>query len=95
MRRYSLEDELVEFKPRRPNAVFGVRNGSYVAYVYDLGEPKGDWEQRYSVGLESHGEALGSGQFTDDLEYAKECARGRVKGRAFRLFLNRMKGCES
>lgn len=90
MRRHSLEDELVEFKPKRQSAVFGVRNGSYTAYVYYLGEPRGGYEHRYSVGLETHGEVLGGGQFTDDLKEAKEWARGRVKGRAFRAFMRRM-----
>ena len=93
MRSYNMtEDRLVEFKPRRRNAVFGVRNGSYVAYVWYAGEPYGDWKRRYSVGLEQRDRALGSGYFTNDFEDAKEHARGMVKGRAFRSFLRRMGG---
>jgi len=63
-----------------------------VAYVYYLGEPWGDWENRYSTGLETHGESIGRGRFTNDLEDAKNWARGAVKGRAWRHLMRRMGG---
>jgi len=92
MRRYNLtKDVLVEIKkPRRKQAVWGVRNGSTVAYVYDMGKPKGSWEHRYSVGTERGGEPIGSGRFTNSLSEAKGYARMSVKGRAFRSFIRRM-----
>ncbi len=91
-RKYEMvKDVLVEIKnPRRKQAVWGVRNASTVAYVYDMGKPRGSWEKRYSVGTERSGESIGSGYFTNKLSDAKRRARMAVKGRAFRSFLRRM-----
>ena len=33
-----LEDRLIEIKKPRNNAVYGVRNGGYKAYIWDRGE---------------------------------------------------------
>lgn len=92
-RKYELiKDILVEIKkPRRKDAIWGVRNASKVAYVYYLGEPRGKWETRYSVGTEVSGEPVGAGRFTNSLAEAKEWARSSVKGRAFRAFMRRMR----
>ena len=93
MPRYELtKDVLVEIKkPRRKDAIWGVRNASVVAYVYYLGEPKGSWETRYSMGTEISGKPVGTGRFTNSLTEAKEWARSSVKGRAFRTFMRRMR----
>lgn len=90
-RRNMIQDELKEIKHPRNGAIWGVRNGGFVAYVWDKGEPKGSWETRYSMGcFDSIGEPIRSGYWTNDLEKAKEAARGTVAGRAFRHFIRRM-----
>lgn len=88
--REMLKDNLVEFKPRYKGTVFGVRNGSYRAYVFDLGRPPESWEgDRFQVQLTQGKEVLGwSGAKT--LGEAKRKARQTVKGRAFRHLLRRM-----
>mgnify|MGYP001563849069 CR=1 FL=1 len=80
----NLIDNLIEFKPRRLNAIYAVRNGSLVAYVVDNSEPKGDWEKRYTVDITNK-----LGRFTSNFEEAKEWARQGVSGKAFRNFINR------
>ena len=90
-KREMLKDELIEFKPRYPGAVYGVRNGSYTAYVWDLGREPESWEgKRFNVSLQQGGEALGSRSETDTLTEAKKQARSAVSGRAFRHLLRRM-----
>jgi len=87
------QDELREIKHPRNGSIWGVRNGGRVAYVWDLGEPKGSWETRYSMGcFDTRGESMDNGYFTNDLEAAKEWAAQTVKGRAFRYFIRRMGG---
>ena len=91
-KREMIKDILVEIKkPRRKDAVWGVRNASVVAYVYYLGEPRGSWETRYSVGIEIGSKSVGTGRFTNSLTEAKEWAKSSVKGRAFRAFIQRMR----
>ncbi len=80
----NLIDNLIEFKPRRLNAIYAIRNSSFVAYVIDNGEPKGDWEKRYTVDITNK-----LGRFTNNFEEAKEWARQGVSGKAFRNFINR------
>ena len=90
-KRNMLDDELKEIQHPRNGAIWGIRNGGRVAYVWDKGEPKGSWETRYSMGCyDTKGDSMGSGHFTNDLEKAKERARGAVSGRAFRHLLRRM-----
>jgi len=90
-KRNMIKDELKEIKHPRNGAIWGVRNGGFIAYVWDLGKPKGSWETRYSMGrYDARGEAMGNGYFTNDLEDARVHARQAVSGRAFRHFIRRM-----
>jgi hypothetical protein len=92
-KRDKLEDNLVEFKPKYKDAIFGVRNGGYRAYVFDIGREPEAWEShRYRVQL-----ILPSGEVggpmnvgSNDLEEAKKLARSSVKGRAHRHLLRRL-----
>ena len=88
-KRRSLRDELIEFKPRGKGYVYGVRNGALRAYVYDHGESK-SWEKRYVVSATKSGKPYGNIVTTNDLEEAKERAKGLVRGRPFRHFMNRL-----
>jgi len=91
MKRNMITDELIEFKPKYPQAVWGVRNGSYRAYVYDIGHEPESWEgRRFKIALQQGGEVLSSSESADTLEEAKKKARLTISGRAFRSFLNRM-----
>lgn len=92
-RKYELiKDVLVEFKPRYKGAVYGVRNASYRAYVWDLGRPPKSWEgYRFKVSLVQGMEDLGHRGGANTLREAKKLARSSVKGRAFRSFLRRMR----
>ncbi len=92
MKRNMTQDNLIEFKPRYANAVYGVKNGSVKAYVFDLGHEPESWEgYRYWIQLVLGNEVssykpTGSNNF----EEAKTNARQTVTGRDFRYFLRRM-----
>ena len=92
-KRYEMtKDVLVEFKPRYKGAVYGVRNASFRAYVWDLGRPAESWEgYRYTVSLIQGVEDLGYKGGANTLSEAKKIARDSVKGRAFRSFIRRMR----
>jgi len=98
MKRDVIHDRLKEFKPRSPFAIFGVRNGSYVAYVYDQTLYEKPWTpdqqsyrgKRYLVGAFKRDESLPGNRQADTEEEARELARGQVRGRAFRHLLSRM-----
>lgn len=93
MRRNMTKDQLVEFKPRHPQVVYGVRNGSYRAYVWDLGHTPEAWEgKRFKISLQQKGEVLGYHTEADTLEEAKEKAKEAVRGKALRHLLRRMGG---
>ena len=86
------EDKLIEFKPRYEDAIYGVRNGSYKAYVWDLGRTPEPWEgDRYKVSLVIGNELTGYHRESNDPLEAMEYARQAVSGRAFRLLLRRMR----
>ena len=92
MKRNMTQDNLIEFKPRYINCVYGVKNGSVKAYIFDLGHEPESWEgYRYFIQL-IMGNEISSHKPTgsNNLEEAKENARSTVKGRAFRSFLRRM-----
>lgn len=92
MNRNMTKDELVEFKPRVKGAVFGVKNGSVKAYIFDLGHEPESWEgYRYWIQL-IMGNEVSSRKPTgsNNFEEAKANARQTVKGRAFRYLLRRM-----
>lgn len=84
--------ELVEFKPRSPKAVYGVRNktGSYRAYVYDLGEETPKWADRYTIEAISSGEPMLGYEGTSDFEEAKAIARRNVKTLLGQRFLRKL-----
>ena len=86
------EDELIEFKPRYKGAIYGVRNGSYRAYVWDLGHTPESWEgYRYKVGLIQGSDDLGYKGGSNKLPEAIGIARSTVSGRAFRAFIGRIR----
>jgi len=91
MGRRPIEDKLVEFKPRTKGAIWGVRNYNYRALVLYHGEPRGSWERRYSVSLDDGRDVLGGAYSTNSLSEAKRHARQRVRGRAFRAFIRRVR----
>lgn len=86
----SAEDKLVEIKHPRNDAIWGVRNGGYVAYVWDRGEAHFDPESRYQVQLEWGSEGVKDLGHYKAYPKAQDAARSGVKGRAFRHLLNRI-----
>lgn len=93
MRRNMIEDKLLEFKPRMKGVIYGVKNGSVKAYVFDLGHAPESWEgYRYSIQL-IIGNEVSSHRPTgsNNLEEAKTNARQTVSGRAYRHFLRQMR----
>jgi len=74
--------ETFEFKPHKPNAIYGVRSekGSYRAVVFELPEwyEGCDYMHRYTVDVIASGKSVGSYRGTNDLANAKEMARSAV-----------------
>ncbi len=90
-RREMIKDNLIPFKPRYKGAVYGVRNGSYRAYVWDIGKKPKSWEgQRFKVSLAQDSNDLGHRGEANTLSKAKRIANACVKGRAFRYLIRRM-----
>jgi hypothetical protein len=86
----NLEDRLIEIKKPRNQAVYGVRNGGYRAYVWDRGEKYFDPEHRFGVQLEFGRDGISDRGDYRSLDEAKECAKSSVQGRAFRALLRKI-----
>ena len=85
-----LEDRLIEIKKPRNNAVYGVRNGGYKAYIWDRGEHYFDPEHRFGVQLEFGRDGTSDRGDYPSLDEAKEHANSSVRGRAFRALLRKV-----